>query len=233
MASYPTMPVLLKDSHFRQFRVRLKNDRFVKLRRIYSAEQLKKELDRLMPEDCYQTISCWSSPQKLGVKRMLKPHYPLPKNELYKVPLYKTDKILNNNLLKVDYLMDFDAKDYKSLEDMQNNLKLARLFLQQQGMKEHLVMKTPSGGRQLLVMDFDKWAEIHEDWPSEREKAYLKEMRKLTSMMQIEGIRWDWKVSLDTRRVCRVPDTVRLSTGKKVRLIEFDERNIIRGKNGK
>lgn len=215
------MPVLMADSRFRQFRVRLKNDRFLKLRRIYSPEQLKKELDKFMPEDCYQTIATFQNPELMGAKHTQEPSYPLPKNKLYLNAEYRINKILNNNLLKVDYLMDFDLKSYVDQNEMLSNVSLARLFLQEHGMKEHILMKTPSGGRQLLIADFDKWANVHEAMPSKRESAYLLKMKQLTEMLKKAGVEWDWHVSNDTRRICRVPNSVRLSTGVKVSLIDF------------
>jgi hypothetical protein len=222
--TYPTTPVLLSDSRFRQFRIRTKNDTFLKLRRIYSPEQLKKELDRIEPEDTYATISKWTNPERLGVKRLPKPKYPLPRNQLWRVAKYKTDKILNNNLLGCDFLMDFDLKDFKESKEMENNVTLARLKLQELGMVKQILIKTPSGGRQILVMDFNKWANVKAWHPSDRENKYLQKMNKLCNILIKAGISWDIPVSKDVRRISRVPNSVRLSTGRKASLIEFDEK---------
>lgn len=204
--TYPTMPVLFYKSQFRQYRVKARENVFVKIKdKIYTPVQLKAVLDELMPEDVYQTISWWMKPQELGLKKIKKAGH----------------SILSNFFLGSDYLMDFDLKNYKDNAELVSNVNLARLFLEQYGMKRLVIMKTPSGGQQVLVTDFNTWAKVNVAHPKEREYAYLFKMKKLTKMLLDAGIKWDSDVSNDTRRIFRTPNTLRLSTNQKVRLLEY------------
>lgn len=226
--SYPTMPVLFKQSQFRQYRLRLSGNTFFKIKeKIYNPEQLKAILDKLRPTDTYQTVSMWLNPAFLGAKNITKPKYPLPRHLLYQRTESRINAILDNLFLSSNYLMDFDLKDYKDSSEMLSNVSLARLFLQEHGMKDQLLMKTPSGGRQLLVMDFDKWANIHIANPRDREYAYSRKMKVLTDMLIKANIHWDDKVSLNTRAVFRTANTIGGLYKNKVQLIDFKNEQVI------
>ena len=117
---------------------------------------------------------------------------------------------LSSIFLGSDYIMDFDDKDYKNgQEDSRSNLELAKLKLQEMGFREFLTMRTGKG-YQLLVIDFNKWAkkDMKAVMPRDREDFYLSKMRILTKILLASKIRWDYRVSVDTRRIFRVPNSV-------------------------
>lgn len=200
---YNSMPDLLPMSKFRHYRVRLKNGKFIKIYgKIHTSEQLKKHLDRLMPADVYNTISWWLNPEYLGSR---KPQIPKSKKKAV-ITEYKIKNLLNNSFLGSDYLMDFDGDDYKSSVEMLDNVKLAKLKLNELGLYDFILVRT-GRGYQLWVMDFWKWAKIRIEHPRDREYACQKKMVKLTRELINAGIRWDYNVSIDTRRLARVIKT--------------------------
>lgn len=222
--TYPTTPILLYNSQFRHYRMRMKNNSFRKIQqKIYTPEQLKKLLDALMPQDVYQTVSWWMRPESLTIKPAKIP-YPTPDFMLTEM---KVVRHLDNFFIGSDFLMDFDKKDYKDQKEMLDNVQLARLFLTEKGMKEFTLMKTPSGGRQLLVTDFNKWVNKQTSNPLHRENLYGWKMNKLVKLLKGAGVKWDDEVSLDTRRIFRVPNTVGGAMGNRVQLIEFKEELLI------
>jgi hypothetical protein len=117
---------------------------------------------------------------------------------------------LNNIFLGSDYIMDFDDKDYHNgSEGSQNQLKLSKLKLNELGFNDFLTMRTGKG-YQLLVMDFNAWAkkDIKVVMPRDREFQYQRKMAELTKKLLEAKITWDYKVSTDTRRIFRVPNTL-------------------------
>ena len=200
---YNSTPTLLPMSKFRHYRVRLKDNKFVKIKdKIHTPEQLKKHLDKLMPFDVYNTISWWLNPEYLGSRKAQMPKF-RSKEAMVE---YRTNNLLNNFFLGSDYMMDFDGDDYKSKEEMLDNVKLAKLKLNEMGLHDFTLVRT-GRGYQLWVMDFWKWAKISVKHPRDREYACQKKMVKLTSELRKAGIKWDYNVSIDTRRLARVIKT--------------------------
>jgi hypothetical protein len=118
--------------------------------------------------------------------------------------------------------MDFDDKDYASTDEAINNLVLAKLGLKQLGFKKFMTIRTGKG-YQLFVFDFNEWAKkgLKAVMPRDREYAYLNKMRLLTSKLKDMKIKWDYDVSCDTRRICRVPNTYH-NNGNLIRVIGYD-----------
>lgn len=196
-------PILFYNSRFRQYRFRIRDNVFMKVKaKIRNAKELKALIEQYKPIDVYQTVAWWLNPNTLGPKRIKKAGY----------------RILNNFFLGSDYIMDFDLKDYASEEEMVDNLCRARLLLERMGMKEHTVIKTGKG-RQLLVTDFDKWVKLSIGNPMDREYAYGFKMKLLTETMMKSGIKWDDKVSTDTRRIFRTPGTLH-QNGNTIKILE-------------
>ncbi len=194
---YPIFPILLYNSKFRHYRIKCigknRKEYFKKLnKKIYNSKQLKNYLDRYNPIDVYQTISWWFNPQLLGSRRNVK-GFPL----------------LNNFFLGSDYLMDFDIGDYTNKLEMINNVKLAILSLREVGFIHYILLRTGQG-YQLIITDFNiKTKEkLKAVFPRDREYAYGMKMKELTDKLIKMKVKWDWRVSIDTRRLCRVPNTL-------------------------
>ncbi len=205
--AYP-IPTLLHNSKFRQYKLR-KNDKWYVIRqKIRSSEQLLQLIESYQPTDVYQTVSWWLNPQSLNGKRINLPNYNgRNKKQIKEV---KIKHFLSNIFLGSDYIMDFDDKDYPNRSDGSlSNLGLAKLKLKEIGFKNFLTMRT-GRGYQLLVKDFNEWAKkgLRATMPRDREYQYQRKMNELTKLLLQAKIRWDYKVSTDTRRVFRVPNTV-------------------------
>ncbi|MHB1764736.1 MAG: hypothetical protein ACYCS1_04255 [Gammaproteobacteria bacterium] len=202
---YPLMPVLLNNTKWRHYRLRIKTDKdeqWIKVKsKIYKNYQLKKYLDLINPTDVYQSVSWWLNPQDLGARGKRIAGYP----------------ILNNFFLGTDYLMDFDLKDYTNRDELFSNINLARMELKNLGMNKEKLIKT-GRGYQLLEEDFNRWANIHVIDPRDREKAYQAKMSALTDMLLKRRIKWDSDVSRDSRRVFRVINTKHFN-GEIIKLI--------------
>ena len=210
--AYPTTPALFYNTQFRQYRLRLEGNKFHKIKyKIRTPKELKAILDKMMPEDVYQTISWWLNPEDLGQKRVNSPGSPR----------------LDNLFLGSDYLMDFDEKDYQERSEMLHNIRLAQIYLKEHGMIQQVLMRT-GRGYQLVVIDFFEWAKVKVESPRDREYAYGYKMRKLTKDMLNKGIKWDSDVSIDTRRIFRVPNTMHRN-GKKIMIIAYSEKTLIFG----
>ena len=205
--AYPT-PILLHNSKFRQYKLR-KNDKWYVIRqKIRSPEQLLWFIEKYQPTDVYQTVSWWLNPQSLNGKRANLPDYNGRNKKQIKEA--KIKHFLANTFLGSDYIMDFDDKDYSDRsEGSQSNLRLAKLKLWELGFKDFLTMRTGKG-YQLLVKDFNEWAKkgIKATMPRDREYQYQRKMNELTKILLQAKIKWDYKVSIDTRRVFRVPNTI-------------------------
>ena len=133
----------------------------------------------------------------------------------------RTEHFLNNVFLGSDYIMDFDDKDYPNgSEGSQSQLKLSKLKLNELGFKDFLTMRTGKG-YQLLVMDFNAWAkkDMKAVMPRDREFQYQRKMAELTKKLLEAKIIWDYKVSTDTRRIFRVPNTLH-NNGNIIRIIK-------------
>ena len=205
--AYQTIPKILPNSQFRQYKLR-KNERwFVLNKKIRTSQQLLEYINKINPTDVYQSVSYWLNPTRLGSKKFNAPTY---KGDKTIIKEAHSNYFLSSIFLGSDYIMDFDDKDYKNgQEDSRSNLELAKLKLQEIGFKEFLTMRT-GRGYQLLVMDFNEWAkkDMKAVMPRDREDFYLVKMRKLTRMLLASKIRWDYRVSVDTRRIFRVPNSV-------------------------
>lgn len=158
--------------------------------------------------DAYNTVSWWLNPQMLTRKHVALPEYRTKKDKK-RIKEARIQAFLSNIFLGSDYIMDFDDKDYQNGQsEALENVKLAKLALSELGFNDFLLMRT-GRGYQLLVFDFNKWAKqgMKAVMPRDREQFYLQKMKKLTEMLKAKGIKWDYDVSCDTRRICRVPNT--------------------------
>ena len=215
------LPHILSNSQFRQYKLRRiegKGEKWLVIRKkIRTPEQLASYIGPFKPTDVYQTISYWLNPDKLSTKKTTLPEYRGNKETLKEA---KIRAFLGNMFIGSDYIMDFDDKDYaKGMVDSLDNVKLAKLALNKLGMKEFMLMRT-GRGYQLLVFDFNGWAKngLKATMPRDREYAYLQRMKKLTELLKSMGIKWDYGVSCDTRRICRVPNTTH-NNGNLIRIV--------------
>ncbi|MBI4029359.1 MAG: hypothetical protein HY376_03255 [Candidatus Blackburnbacteria bacterium] len=95
--------VLPPDSEHRQFRLKLADKSFVKVRqRINSSEDLKRWLNFFNPTDVYVSVSTWLNPEAVSARNITKT------GRSPKAGWKQADLVL----LGSNYFADFDAKDY-------------------------------------------------------------------------------------------------------------------------
>lgn len=216
--TYP-LPYILYNSKFRQYKLRKKDKWYIIRTKIKSPEQLLEYIERLQPTDVYQTVSWWLNSNSLAGKHIILPAY--NRRNKKEIKEIRTEHFLNNVFLGSDYIMDFDDKDYPNgSEGSQSQLKLSKLKLNELGFKDFLTMRTGKG-YQLLVMDFNAWAkkDMKAVMPRDREFQYQRKMAELTKKLLEAKIIWDYKVSTDTRRIFRVPNTLH-NNGNIIRIIK-------------
>lgn len=203
---YPT-PILLPNSKWRHYRFRLADNSFKKVsKRIYKPEDLLAQIYKYKPVDVYQTVSYWLNPELLGAKRALKPGF----------------RILQNFFLGSDYIMDFDISDYSSEQEMISNLEKAKSILIKEYNAEHYIILKTAHGFHLIWLDFDAYvkSKINSVMPMDREYAFQKKMKQLTEELMELGVKWDYKISIDTRRLIRVPNTLHRN-GSLIKVLEW------------
>jgi DNA primase catalytic subunit len=201
-------PIILPNSQFRQYRFRLKDGTFIKIKdKIRTQGDLIKYLKKYNPADVYQTASWWLNPQLLGSRIEKKAGF----------------RILQNFFLGMDFIFDFDADDYNSVIEMQENLDKAIANFKSLGLNDYMVMET-GRGFQVLFLDFNEWLLNQYPHirmianPMDREMAYRAKLIKIVTGLKNKGIKFDYNVSIDTRRIFRVPNTFHRN-GKLIKIV--------------
>lgn len=202
-------PILLENSNWRHFRFRLQNGKFVSIRsRINSPEKLKFLLMKLNPKDAYQTISCFLNPERLSSKNFRK----------HKKAGFQ---ITYNNFLWSDMLIDIDAlsgdekranpeKCKDRFESFQNCEKIYDILRE-----NYSKIKSVETFRGYQLLCFDWKDEIRERieklgifHTKKREEIFSQEKKKFCDMLRKKKIKFDYDTSIDTRRICRIPNTL-------------------------
>jgi hypothetical protein len=175
----------------------LPSGRFLKIKdSIHTPQNLQKWLIKLKPIDVYYSTSTYLDPTSVT---------PRPKdNDEYWGP--------GNIILSNDIAFDLDRQPLSIL-----NLERARkdaikllLFLKEKGYCLKYAAFSGSKGFHLLFDDIDK--KIEPDIRI-REKSIIKKRRKLVNIIKKQGIKFDTPITVDTRRVIRLPGTINSKTG--------------------
>jgi hypothetical protein len=181
---YKTAPLQLPHNfQFRQFRIR-KGEKWIKFFKIGSEAELRERLVKFAPDAAYFSVSCYLHPEKVGMSwRMQGKGY----------------KTLSNIILSSDFFMDFDHAE--ALDDV----KKAYSYLKEQGFEDFKLIATKRGFH-LWILDFyDKVCrENRPVKPEWRESFITAQKIKLTTKLKAQGIIFDYKVSIDVRRIARV-----------------------------
>lgn len=182
----PSLPI---DSKFRQYRVRTWDNNWIKIQdTIRTPKDLQRWLIRLAPRDVYFMTSRFLNPTKVGprVLRKYKPGYNLAYNIFLGSELY----------------FDFD---YKNIHE----LKLFLKELKKDGYNDLKVIETARGFH-IWVLDFEQH---HSELkgilnPKEREQKHKLLKTKIAKKYSSLGYKFDFQVTIDTRRIIRVPGTL-------------------------
>ena len=183
----------LSDLPHRHFRLFLPNGRFLKVdQRIRDAARLQSWLVRFAPRDVYYSVSCWLNPELLGSR--------------YGTPL------TNNIFLSSDLVFDIDRSPFTlhNLEDAKNDTLRLLEFLRENNYAVRYCAFSGSKGFHVVAHDPERYPCPR---PFDREDLATKTRSRLLERVAAEGIEVDRKVTLDTRRILRLPGTINSKTG--------------------
>lgn len=171
--------------------------------RIRDSEVLRRWLLRLAPSHVYFTTSRWLDPQRLGPRdpRRRKAGYPIAHNVLLGQELY----------------FDIDAPG--DLPGAKADAASLLRFLSAEGLRELALVYSGNKGFHVHAYDFEPrfLPRLPED-PRKREAAAQGARTELVARIVDAGIGIDVEVTLDPRRILRLPGTVH---GKTFNICEF------------
>ena len=178
---------------FRHFRFRLEDGSFYKVKsKIRDSRGLREYLVRKAPLDVYYSTACWLNPHVLG-SRVEK-------------------DVLKNLLISCDLVFDIDCGGRLKLEDARQQAIAVNEFLESKGI--NVRYSAFSGSKGFHVVCDDPWNdEISEENPRKRESEAIGRRRRIVQEAKEEGIVFDEKVTVDTRRIIRLPGTLNSKTG--------------------
>jgi DNA primase catalytic subunit len=178
---------------FRHFRFRLEDGSFYKIKcKIRDSRDLRQYLVRKAPLDVYYSTACWLNPHALG-SRVEK-------------------DVLKNLMISCDLAFDIDRGGKLELEDARQQAIAINEFLESKGISVRY--SAFSGSKGFHVVCDDPWHdEITEENPRKRELEAIERRKRIVQEAKQEGIAFDEKVTVDTRRIIRLPGTINSKTG--------------------
>ena len=193
---------------FRQFRVAVERPggplRFLKVEdRVKDRETLRRWLLRLAPAHVYFTTSRWLDPQRLGPREL--------RNRRAGYP------IAHSVLLGQELYFDIDAPG--DLDAAKEDATALLAFLRREGLRDLGLVYSGNKGFHVHAYDFETRFLPHlpED-PREREAAAQSARADLVTRIVEAGIGIDVDITMDPRRIIRLPGTVH---GKTFNICEF------------
>jgi len=184
----------LTDVRFRHFRLRLLDGSFYKIRhKIHNSEDLRDCLTLNTPLDVYYSTATWLNPHLIASR--------LDKD------------ILKNIYISCDLSFDIDVSDkIKTLHEAKEQAIAVNDLLDSKGFR--IRYRAFSGSKGFHIVCDDPWrSEESELEPLKRELKAIAERKKLVQEAREEQILFDEKVTVDTRRIIRLPGTINSKTG--------------------
>jgi len=180
--------------NFRHFRFRLPDKTFKKINdRITDEAVLQKHLIRYAPLDAYYSVSKWLSPENLGSS--------------------KNEEFHRNVFLGMDLVFDIDDKNINKAG--KEALKLLSSLKKRKIKINYIAF---SGAKGFHVVCKDPW-EYEEEDPRKREESAKRRRKELVEELKEEGMKFDEKVTVDSRRIIRIPGTINSKSGKACTII--------------
>jgi len=194
---------MINNPNWRQFRFALFNRRFFKVPdSIKNEKDLQKWLVSKKPMDVYYSVSKFLSPHLIG-----------PKGE----------KISENLFLGSDLVFDIDFEPFciRNLEKARRETIKLLSFIKEKNFEILYIAFSGAKGFHLVCKDPYKY---DFDNPIERENKAKEYRRKLVDEILEKEIKIDPKVTVDTRRILRLPGTINSKTG--LECILLDEKQL-------
>ncbi len=185
---------LVPQVKFRHFRFRLLNGYFYKVKRkIRNSSDLQEFLVEATPLDVYYSTACWLNPHIIASR--------LEKD------------ILKNIYISCDLSFDIDVSNkVNNLEEAKRQAIAIIDFLTGKGFK--IRYSAFSGSKGFHIVCDDPWKdESTEMDPKKREMRAIEDRKKLVKEAKDNLIIFDEKVTVDTRRIIRLPGTINSKTG--------------------
>ena len=140
----------------------------------------------------YYSTACWLNPHILG-SRVEK-------------------DVLKNLMISCDLAFDIDRGGKLKLEDARQQAIRMNEFLKSKGISVRY--SAFSGSKGFHVVSDDPWNdEIAEENPRKRESEAIERRKRIVQEAKEKGIIFDEKVTVDTRRIIRLPGTINSKTG--------------------
>ena len=191
----PTDLTAVPAVNFRHFRFRLADGSFYKVnRKIRDLSGLREQLVKKAPLDVYYSTACWLNPHLLG-SRVEK-------------------DVLKNVMISCDLAFDIDYGEakIKTLEDAKQQTILLNEFLESKRISVRY--SAFSGSKGFHIVCDDPWNdEITEENPVNREMKAIEKRKRIVEEAKQKGFIFDEKVTVDTRRIIRLPGTINSKTG--------------------
>lgn len=157
-------------------------------RQIHKPEELQPILIKETPIAVYYTHSYFLAPDRVRSKnKNLKPGY----------------KWLDNIFLGSDYVIDFDEEHSEEM-NIANTIQMLR----EEGFQD-MELRQTGNGFHLIVKDFTKrYCKQNIPNPKDRENHHKQKKEKLTTKLKNKGAKFDYPISIDTRRIIRLPNSL-------------------------
>ena len=198
----------LSDCSKRHFRIISENGNFLKVKdRIYTSEQMKKKLINLRPRDVYYSTSTYLNPTTVG-----------PRGKERSI-LTKSGIVLQND---ISFDLDREPLSIRNLEKTRKDCKRLIDFMDDNGYSLKYIAFSGSKGFHVIYED-DKRVAIAD--PFEREMETIKSRRELVDKIKKQGISIDSSITVDTRRIIRLPGTINSKTGYACTLLTRSQIN--------
>ena len=198
----------LSDCSKRHFRIISENGNFLKVKdRIYTSEQMKKKLINLRPRDVYYSTSTYLNPTTVG-----------PRGKERSI-LTKSGIVLQND---ISFDLDREPLSIRNLEKTRKDCKRLIDFMDDNGYSLKYIAFSGSKGFHVIYED-DKRVAIAD--PFEREMETIKIRRELVDKIKKQGISIDSSITVDTRRIIRLPGTINSKTGYACTLLTRSQIN--------
>jgi DNA primase catalytic subunit len=180
--------------NFRHFRYRLPDGYFYKVKeKIRNSENFKKSLIENEPLDVYYSTASWLNPHIIGSKL--------------------DNDLLKNVMLSCDLAFDIDVnQDLHTIEETRLQAIALTDYLNSRDIPVRYFAF--SGSKGFHVVCNDPWVrDIIEEDPRKREASAVEKRKEIVMDAKNYGLFFDEKVTIDTRRIIRVPGTINSKTG--------------------
>ncbi len=189
----------IEDINHRYFRFDVFG-RFVKIKKsIKDSKTLAKLLYRYAPTNAYYSVAKWLSPGEVE-------------------PSYKAKSIIQSMFLGSDIAFDIDFKPFSIANIERARIETIKLtnFLWQKEIEIKYIAFSGGKGFHILCKDPNRYMQAH---PLEREQAAKQYRMLLVDEIIKENIEIDTSVTIDTRRIIRIPGTINAKTGYACRVL--------------